>query len=592
MLYENAINVLYIDLTTSKIEIKRRTDLAGYLGGVGVASKLLYETMRSELPLLAPEQPIVMAIGAISGIYPLITKTVAMFISPLTGEMGESYAGGRLALTLSMAGYDAVVIHGKAPRPSYIAINGENIEIKDARPIWGMDSDAVGQFLRDHEQGGGKRSILRIGPAGEKLVKFASVCVDTYRHFGRLGLGAVMGSKHVKAIIVTGNKTTKINDFKNYFRVYQTIFKSVTGTDLMAKYHDLGTAINVEPINALGALPTNNLTASHFDDAGQISGEAFAKNNLVRKMACTGCPVGCIHIGQFRREFDKGYEYEAVSVGYDYELIYSLGSLLGVSKTDEILHLIEAVEKTGMDAISAGVALAWATESLMKGIVTEAETLLPLDFGDSENYYKAIMYLANRENTFYKVLGEGTRFAGATFGGKEFALQVAGNEIPGYHTGYGNLVGLTVGARHSHLCNGGYAVDQSMTTFDENKAVDTLFNEELERCLVNSLVICLFARKVYNRETVLKALTAVGYTLTDSDLTTIAKRIYTTKLRIKEKLGFDPRQVKLPKRFFEAPSIHGTLDPSIAERMINRYVEKCALLLAEAPSIPLTPPAI
>ena len=581
MLYENAIKVLYINLATGKIEIKRRTDLAGYLGGVGIASKLLDETMHPELPPLAPEQPIVLAIGAISGIYPLITKTVAMFISPLTGEMGESYAGGRLALTLSMAGYDAVVIHGKAPRPSYIAIDGGNIEIKDARAIWGMDSDVVGQFIRDHEKGSGKRSILRIGPAGENLVKFASVCVDTYRHFGRLGLGAVMGSKQVKAIIVTGDKATKIKDFKDYFRIYQTIFKSVTGTDLMSKYHDLGTSINVEAINALGALPTRNLTENHFDDADQISGEAFAKNNLVRKMACTGCPVGCIHIGQFRREFDDGYEYESVSVGYDYELIYSLGTLLGINKTDEILHLIEAVEKTGMDAISTGVALAWATESLMKGLVTEAETLLPLAFGDSEKYYQAIMYLGKRENTFYEVLGEGTRFAGAKYNGKDFALQVAGNEIPGYHTGYGNLVGLTVGARHSHLCNGGYAVDQSIKTFDENKAVDTLFNEEIERCLVNSLIICLFARKVYNRETVLKALNAVGYSLTDADLTTIAKRIYTTKLRIKEKLKFDPRNVELPKRFFETASIHGKLDPSVAERMIKRYVEKCSMLLVE-----------
>jgi len=581
MLYENALKILYLDLATSKIEIKRRTDLAGYLGGVGIASKLLEETMLPELSPLAPEQPMILAIGALSGIYPLITKTVAIFISPLTGELGESYVGGRLALALAMAGYDAVVIRGQAPRPSYIVIDGPNIELKDARAIWGMDSDVVGQFLRDQESGSGKRSILRIGPAGEKQVKFASVCVDTYRHFGRLGLGAVMGSKHLKAIVVTGNKSTNIKNLKEYFKVYQTIFKSVTETDLMAKYHDLGTAINVEPINALGALPTKNLTSNRFASADQISGEAFAKNNLVRKMACTGCPVGCIHIGQFRREFDDGYEYDTLSVGYDYELVYSLGSLLGISTTDEILHLIEATEKTGMDAISTGVALAWATESLLKGIVTEAETLLPLAFGNSEAYYQAILYLGRRENPFYQVLGEGTRIAGETFGGQEFALQIAGNEIPGYHTGQGNLVGLTVGARHSHLCNAGYAVDQSMKSFDENKAVDTLFDEELERCLLNSLVICLFARKVYNRETVLKALIAVGYTLTDDDLTTIAKRIYTTKLRLKEELGFDPRQVKLPKRFFETPSLQGILDPSVTERMINRYVEKCSLLLDE-----------
>ena len=581
MLYEKAIRVLDIDLATGIIKITRRTDLTEYLGGVGVASKLLEETMRPELPPLAPEQPMVLAIGAISGIYPLITKTVGMFISPLTGELGESYVGGRLALTLSMAGYDAVVIHGQASRPSYISFNGGNIEIKDARAIWGMDSDTVGQFIRDHEKGSGKRSIMRIGPAGEKMVKFASVCVDTYRHFGRLGLGAVMGSKNLKAIVVTGDKTTKIQDPKDYFRVYQSIFKSVTETDLMSKYHDQGTSINVEAINELGALPTKNLTDNRFDGADQISGESFVKNNLVRKMACTGCPVGCIHIGQFRRVFDEGYDYESVSVAYDYELIYALGTLLGISKTDEVLHLIEAVEKTGLDAISTGVSLAWATESLMKGIVTEVETLLPLAFGDTNKYYRAVMYLANRENDFYRVLGEGTRSAGEKHGGKDFALQVAGNEIPGYHTGYGNIVGLTVGARHSHLCNAGYAVDQSIKQFDENKAVDALFDEELERCVLNSLVICLFARKLYNRETVLKALKAVGYELTDEDLTTIGKKVLATKLRIKEKLGFDPRQVKLPKRFFETPSMHGKLDSSVVQRMIQQYVEKCSLLLTK-----------
>ena len=576
MLYENVIKVLYIDLATGKSEIRRRTDLVKFLGGVGIASKLLEETMKPDLSPLAPEQPMVLAIGAISGIYPLITKTVAMFISPLTGELGESYAGGRLALALSMAGYDAVVIQGKASRPSYITVNGGTIEIKDARAIWGMDSDTVGQFIRDHEKGNGKRSIMRIGPAGEKMVKFASVCVDTYRHFGRLGLGAVMGSKKLKAIVVTGDKTTKIQNPKEYFRVYQSIFKSVTKTDLMSKYHDLGTSINVEAINDLGALPTKNLTENSFDGADQISGESFAKKNLVRKMACTGCPVGCIHIGQFRRAFDEGYDYESVSVAYDYELIYALGTLLGICKTDDILHLIEAVEKTGLDAISTGVSLAWATESLIEGIVTEAETLLPLAFGDTNNYYQAIMYLANRENDFYRDLGEGTRSAAAKYGGKDFALQVAGNEIPGYHTGYGNLVGLTVGARHSHLCNAGYAVDQSIKTFDESKAVEALFHEELERCVLNSLVICLFSRKLYNRETVLNALKAAGYALNDDELTTIGKRIFATKLRIKEKLGFDPLQVKLPKRFFETRSMHGKLDSLIVERMIEQFVEKCS----------------
>ena len=198
MIYEKYIKLLYVDLETKKIRIEKRTDLCDYLGGVGIATKLLEENLKPELDVFDENQPVIFAIGAASTVFPVITKTVAMFRSPLTGELGESYAGGRLALTLFLAGYDAVVIRGKAEYPSYLTITRNNVEIKDARALWGMTSEEVGRVIREREPGGGKRSIIRIGPAGENLVRYASVCVDTYRHFGRLGLGAVMGSKTLK----------------------------------------------------------------------------------------------------------------------------------------------------------------------------------------------------------------------------------------------------------------------------------------------------------------------------------------------------------------------------------------------------------
>jgi aldehyde:ferredoxin oxidoreductase len=188
MFYEKYIKVLYVDLNNEKIEIAHRHDLYEYLGGVGVASKLLEENIKPDLDPLDPSQPIVFAIGGATSVFPVITKTVAMFISPLTGELGESYAGGRLALTLMMAGYDAVVITGKSKRPSYLSISRNNIEIKDARAFWGISSDEVGGLIREREGGSGKRSIIRIGQAGENLVSYASVCVDTYRHLGVLVL--------------------------------------------------------------------------------------------------------------------------------------------------------------------------------------------------------------------------------------------------------------------------------------------------------------------------------------------------------------------------------------------------------------------
>jgi len=585
MLNEKYIKVLYIDLETEKISIELREDLMPYLGGVGIASKLLQENIKPDLDPMSPGQPIVFAIGAGAYIFPVLTKTVAMFISPLTGELGESYAGGRMAMSMLMAGYDAIVLTGKAKKRSYLAISTNSVNVRDARALWGLPVGAAGHNIRDREHGDGaalgKRSIIHIGPAGEYGVSFACVCVDTYRHFGRMGLGACMGSKNLKAITIYGNRSIPVLDKKKYFKIYKDIYKKCCDTDSMAKYHDTGTPINILPLNKAGALPTYNMRQTSFEHAENISGETFAQKNLVRKVSCTGCPVGCIHIGMYRREFDKGHEYEAINVAYDFELIYSLGTFLGIKTSDEILAIIEEVEEFGIDAISTGVCLGWATEALEHGFITMEDTLVELKFGDSASYIKAIDYLATGANKFYRDLGKGCRYAAKKYGGENFAMQIAGNEMAGYHTGYGSLVGAAVGARHSHLCNGGYGVDQTMKEFDEDVLVEKMFTEEYERCMTNSLVMCLFARKIYDRETILEALNSIGWNLTNEDLTAIGKRIYKVKLEIKQALGFKQDRVKLPKRYFETPSMQGKLDEETAYRMIKKYAEKTDALMQE-----------
>jgi aldehyde:ferredoxin oxidoreductase len=586
MLNEKFIRVLYIDLETEKVRVEKREDLMQYLGGVGIASKLLQENLQApDLEPTAPEQPIVFAIGAGAYIFPVLTKTVAMFVSPLTGELGESYAGGRMAMSMLMAGYDALVITGKAKKHSYLTVSANDVNLRDARALWTLPVGETGRTIRDREHEGGrsigKRSIIRIGPAGENGVAFANVCVDTYRHFGRMGLGACMGSKNLKAILLHGNRSIPILNQKKYFKVYQDIYKKCTSTDDMAKYHDAGTPINVLPLNKAGALPTRNLQTGTFEHAEDVSGETFAYKNLVRKMSCTGCPVGCIHIGMYRREFDKGHEYEAISVAYDFELIFALGTFLGVKSTDEIIAIIDVVEENGLDAMSCGVCLGWATEALEHGYISKDDTLVDLQFGDAGAYIKAIEYLSNGVNNFYRILGKGSRYASSKYGGEEFAMQIAGNEMAGYHTGYGALVGAAVGARHSHLCNGGYSIDQSSKEFDEDVFIEKMFAEECERCMTNSLVMCLFARKIYDRQTILDALNSVGWSLTNDDLTAIGKRIYKIKLQIKNALGFQQKGVKLPGRFFKTPSMHGVLDEEVAQRMIWKYTEKTEELLQE-----------
>jgi len=585
MLYKKFIRVLNINLSTGEIRVDQREDLLKYLGGAGVAAKLLQENYKPGLAPTSPGQPIVFAIGAGTFIFPVLTKVVATFVSPLTGEYGESHAAGRLGMAFLMAGYDALVITGKSKKPCYIAITDRDINIREANSIWGMQVEETGRIIRDREnaggRAGGKRSIMRIGPAGENGVAYACVNVDTYRHFGRLGLGACFGSKNLKAISVFGERSMPVENQNQYFKVYRDIYQRCVHSSGMTKYHELGTPANVISLSKSGAMPTLNLQSGTFEHAEAISGEAFAENNLVRKVACAGCSVGCIHIGMYRHEFAEGYEYEAISVTYDYELLFSLGSFLGIKVTDDILKIILEVEETGVDAMSVGVCLGWATEALEKGLITLEDTLVDLKFGEPEGYIKAVGYISSGVNEFYRDLGKGSKFAADKYGGADFAMQLGGNEMTGYHTGYGATVGQIIGARHSHLDNGGYSIDQGMKEFNADKVVDMLFEEECERCMTNALVMCLFARRIYDRKTILDALNSVGWELTDQDLTDIGKRIYQVKLQIKEAMGYDQRNVEIPKRYFETVSMNGLMEEKIVRDMINKYVDKCEALLKE-----------
>jgi len=569
------IRVLQVDLSAHKVRIEEREDLLQYLGGVGVGMRLLEEQKASASQPLDPAQPIVFASGALASVYPAMTKVAACFVSPLTGELGESYAGGRMALAMMTANIDAIVVVGQSTNPVCICISSKDVKFIDARALWGNHSSHVERVLRGIDYPlGAKRSIIHIEEGGENLVSYACVTVDTYRHFGRLGLGAVFGSKLLKAIAIVGDGSTSIKKPGEYLRTYRMLYDKCVSTDLMAKYHDIGTAINVKPLSEIGGLPTDNLRFGSSRFASNLSGETFANEHLQRKMACAGCPVGCIHIGQVKRDFaEHGYEFEVISVPYDYELIYALGTFLGLSRAQDVLELIDEVERYGLDAMSTGVVLGWATEALEEGLLTHEETQAHLRFGYVKGYIDAIRMIAANATDFYRVLARGVQHASKVYGGEDFAMHIAGNEMPGYHTGYGSLIGAAVGARHSHLDNAGYSLDQSgfAEKAEPEELAKALFEEELERCMLNALGMCLFSRKIYDRDTILKALSALGAEMTNDHLTEFAQRILNTKQRIKRDLGFSMTDIRFPKRFFETTSAKGLLDPAVGQRVIEAY---------------------
>jgi aldehyde:ferredoxin oxidoreductase len=283
-------NVLYVDLTRKRFRIEERQNLFDrYLGGAGVAAQLLQQSCPEGCDPLGPDNPIIFAVGPLTGLFPLASKTVAMFKSPHTGNLGESHCGGRSAVAIRMAGYGAIVIEGRSEIPIYLAIHGSD---RDASTLWGMSSSlTAGRVIREREAGPGLRTIMRIGLAGEKMVTYACVAAETYRHFGRLGLGAVFGSKNLKAVVVSGKRSLPVADNKDYRRVYRDIYEKAVSSKIMKKYHDLGTPQNVLPLNKLSALPTRNLQETKFEAAGEISGEAYAERYLGRRLACSHCPV-------------------------------------------------------------------------------------------------------------------------------------------------------------------------------------------------------------------------------------------------------------------------------------------------------------
>ncbi len=569
MSYKKAIRVLYVDLEKRSFKIKDREDLLSeYLGGIGVGVKLFYENISDEEPL-SKNQPIVISNGLLTPFFPCATKSQAIFRSPLTGEYGESHAGGRIGLAMKNSGVDAIVIKGASKVPIYLSIINGVCHFKPAEPLWYMASKDAGEVIRRREPFPGQRTIMRIGPAGIFGINFSNVVVDTYRHFGRLGLGRVFGSKKLLAIMIAGDMTSSDLDLKKYRNLYKKIYEMVVRTDVMRKYHEFGTATNVIALNKLNSLPTRNLSSTNFEFAQNLSGETFAKKLLIRKIACCGCPIGCIHVGIFRKQFGKQADYEYTGISYDYELIYSLGSMIGIKNCEDVIELIEACEAEGLDAIATGVTLAWMTEAYQKGLIKREDIEEDIDFGKKDAYIKVIGKITRARTEFYKEVAKGPYELAKTFGGIDFVATLGKNPMAGYHTGYASLLGQSiVGARHSHVDNGGYSIDIHKGILDPKATIFELVQEEMKRNVLNCLGICLFAREVYTKELIEEILSVIGI---DVNIESLSKRIFELKNEIKKRFGFDPEKVYIPKRYFETPSGLGKLEESFFEEARKYY---------------------
>jgi len=565
--------VLIVDLSTGRGRVEEVDGRYTEAGGSGLGALLFSKYGHAEQSWDYPEQPLIFAIGPLTGYFPLMSKTVCAFKSPYHDQFAESHAGGRSALCLRFADLDALVVTGVARNPCCLSIGSRHLDLEDVPYMWGMDVHASGKLLRQMSGGSGHRSILRIGPAGEIGSAMACINVDSYRHFGRLGGGAVMGSKNLKGIVIQGDGVFPLKQTTKYSKLFREVHRQLTATDMMIKYHNLGTAANLESLNTIQSLPWRNLKQTTDPAIEGITGEKFADDTLLRSMACSGCPVGCIHMGFVREKFRKENRYLYRQVSYDYEPIFATGSMLGVTDTFAVLSIMDVVEKVGLDVMSGGVALAWATEALEKGIISEEETLVGLRFGEAKAYEEAVRHLGTGANDFYRLLGQGTLKAAEHYGGGEFAC-VLGQEMGGYATGEVYFAAQSLGFRHSHLDTGGYSYDQKHDDKDVDKAIDFFVSDEQGRVFLTSMVACLFARGVYSDELLADCLRTVGYAPLADNMKTVSENIQKLRWKTRVATGFDPEGVTIPKRFTEVTTWKGPIDQSFLEALKSEYAKR------------------
>ncbi len=574
--------VLEVDLSTGRSKLHRIDGRAEAIGGSGLAALLFERFGRIDLAWHEEQQPFILAIGPLTGAFPLMSKTVAAFKSPYHDQYTESHAGGRSALALKFADLDGLVISGRAARLSSLEIGSRAIVIKDVSFMKGMDAYVSGKLLRRMSRGGsGHRSILRIGPSGEIGSAMACINADTYRHFGRLGGGAVLGNKNIKGIIIQGDGSFELPDNAEYKKLFARVYEQVTGTRMMHKYHSLGTPANLQALDDIKSLPWRNLQQTS-DPKGikGVNGQRFADDALLRNGACSGCPVGCIHIGYVREKFSQDNRYIYRQVAYDYEPIFSCGTMLGVTNTFDVLNIMDVMEKVSLDSMSGGVALAWATEASARGLISEKETLVRLKFGDAEGYRQAAHYLGTGANDFYRLLGQGTLKAAEEYGGAEFGC-VLGQEMAGYATGELFFAAQSLGFRHSHLDTGGYSYDQKHEEKDVDKAVNFLMDDEPGRCLLTSMVSCLFARSVYSEEVLGECLHALGYGEVTDKLAAAGERIRARRWQLRFATGFRPEDIVLPKRFYKVTTWKGPVDGEYLDALRREYGRRLTGLVRE-----------
>lgn len=568
MLYGSHGRYLKIDLTrrtTSVVPIPADW-LRKYIGGGGLGTALLlaemppaangpYDPLGASAPLLFVFSPLVGSPLTTSAKFSILSK------SPLTNRLNDSLSSSHFAIAGKRTGYDALCIVGRSETPVSLLISPDEVRFEDAAHEWGHSSETTANHLRNRF--GKEYRVAAIGIAGEHLVRYATISNEG-RHAGRGGLGAVMGSKRLKAVAVQGDCRTPFAHPEELIQYSRDLSNKSLGRGT-EKYRELGTVSNLLTFNRLGTLPTRNFQQVSFEGAEQIAPEQLSITRT--RTSCAACTIGCEHIFQLESPTTA-----AQPVRMEYENLFALGPLCGISDPQVVLQASALSDEYGLDTISAGGSLAFAMECADRGLIDAPE----LRFGNGAALLEMLQQIATRTG-LGAILAEGVRRGAEIIGqgSAEFAIHVKGLELPGYDPRalQAMALGFAVGTRGAdHNRSGAYQVDFAEGTnrlrADVN-IVQPAIETENEAALMDSLILCKFLRGVF--EDKLSAMAEMlrlttGQHCTTQELVQTAERIVTSRKLFNISQGWTAEEDQLPARFYQSPILDGPSEGGKLER--------------------------
>ena len=540
--FGRALVVDVTDGSTEDLSLDGKT-LRRYVGGVGLGTYLMHRLAPRGVDALAPEAPLAFVFSPLVGT-PLTTsaKFAVVAKSPLTDRLNDALASSHFAIAGKLTGHDALVVTGAREAPSVLLVDGDGARIQDAADLWGLPAADAEARLR--ERLGPAWRIAAIGPAGERLVRYATVSHDG-RHAGRGGLGAVLGSKRIKAVAVRAATKCATADPQRVLAAARDLRERSFGP-ATAKYRELGTLANLLAFNAISTLPTRNFQAATFAGAPQLAAEDLAQARGVARNSCASCSIGCEHIYA-----TKG----GGQVRVEYENVFALGPLCGVSDPDAVLAASARCDALGLDTISAGGTIAWAMECAEQGLIDAPW----LRFGDAGALLRALDEIGARR-ALGDLLAEGSRRASAEVGGEaqSLAVHVKGLELPGYEprTLQAMALGMAVNPRGAdHNRSGAYEADlaggHDRLAGGAAHAAAAIVTED-RAAIMDSLVLCKFLRGVFadpfpEWAELLGAVT--GWDVDGTELERTAVRIVLAKRLFNLREGWTCEEDWLPERF-------------------------------------------